>query len=59
MVADPNALGLNEAIDVSQLERSLKGGRELRGSEVRVSKDGTVRFAPQGSYQLRDIYYKN
>ena len=35
------------------LERKLEGGKEIKG--VRFSEDGSVRFAPRGSYALGEM----
>ena len=49
---DSNAIGLSEPLNVNDLERMLKGGKEIKG--VRFSKDKTLRFAPIGSYTVGD-----
>ena len=51
-IFDPTAQGLNEELTVEHLEKRLNGGKELKGIEVRMSEDNTVRFAPKGSYTL-------
>ena len=50
VLQDLEAKGLSESLDVSELEKSLKGGREISG--IRFSDDGRVRFAPKELYFL-------
>ena len=47
---DLEAKGLSAPLDVRELEKSLKGGREFNG--IRFSEDGRVRFAPKELYVL-------
>lgn len=49
VVQDPEALGGSQPFNINQLEKSLKRGKERNG--IRFSEDGTVRFAPEGSYK--------
>lgn len=49
---DRNAIGRSELLEVPVLENMLKGGTEIKGTNVRVSKDGELRFAPAGSYSF-------
>ena len=51
-IKDEKAAGRSEPLDVKDLEKMLKGGKEIRG--IRFSKDGKVRFAPDGSYKFGD-----
>lgn len=52
VVQDSGVVGLTENLDEKKLEEELKGGREIKGADVRVSSNGRVRFAPKGSYRL-------
>ena len=47
---DIDATGRSQPLNVSDLEKALKGGKEING--IRFSKDGKIRFAPKGSYNL-------
>ena len=47
---DLEAKGLSEPLNLNELEKSLKGGREFNG--IRFSEDGRVRFAPKELYVL-------
>lgn len=47
---DLEAVGRSQPLDVKDLEKALKGGKEISG--VRFSRDKRVRFAPKGSYTL-------
>ena len=47
---DLEAEGLSEPLNLNELEKSLKGGREFNG--IRFSEDGRVRFAPKELYVL-------
>lgn len=49
---DRNARGRSLPLDVAILEKMLKGGTEIKGSGVRISSDGELRFAPKESYSL-------
>lgn len=50
IIQDLKAEGRDMQLDLNQLERKLKGGKDFQG--VRFSKDGRIRFAPKGSYTL-------
>ena len=50
---DPKAIGRSKPFNLRSLERKLKGGKEVK--DIRFSEDGTVRFAPKGSYTLGEI----
>jgi len=50
VVQDREAIGRSQPLDIKDLERKLKGGKEIQG--VRFSKDGRIRFAPKESYVL-------
>ncbi len=50
VVHDLEAKGLSENLDIAQLEKMLKGSKEVKG--VRFSQDNRIRFAPKGSYSL-------
>jgi len=52
VVSDPKAKGLSEKLSSVQLEKRLKGARELSYGGVRISKNNSVRFAPVGSYSF-------
>ncbi|PIN91038.1 hypothetical protein COU57_02420 [Candidatus Pacearchaeota archaeon CG10_big_fil_rev_8_21_14_0_10_32_14] len=54
VISDPRVLGLSKLLNVNQLEKSLEGGRELSWGGIRFSTDGSVRYAPKGSYVLGD-----
>jgi hypothetical protein len=49
---DAQAKGLNERLDIEDLERELHEGEEIQG--VTFSKDGKTVFAPRESYELGD-----
>jgi hypothetical protein len=49
---DLEAIGRSQPLDIAELERMLKGGKELSWGGIRFSEDGKVRFAPKGSYVL-------
>lgn len=49
-INDAEAKGRSEPMTINQLEKMLKGGREVNG--IRFSTDNSVRFAPKGSYTL-------
>ena len=51
---DPEAKGINEQLDIKNLEKKLRNGKEIKGIEVRFSEDNCIRFAPKGSYKLGD-----
>ncbi|HLC31562.1 MAG TPA: hypothetical protein VJK51_02760 [Candidatus Nanoarchaeia archaeon] len=52
VIQDINADGRSKSFAIEDLEKRLKGGTELKETNVRFSEDGTVRFAPLGSFQL-------
>ena len=52
IIQDKNADGRNKPLNISDLEKILKDGRELSHGGIRFSQDGKVRFAPKGSYVL-------
>ena len=47
---DLEALGRNQPLSVSDLEKALQGGKDFSG--IRFSQDGRTSFAPKGSYKL-------
>jgi len=47
---DLEAIGRSQPLDINELERMLKGGKEING--IRFSGDGRVRFAPKETYRL-------
>ena len=49
---DLEAKGLSDTTSIKQLEAMLKGGKELSWGGIRISQDGRVGFAPEGSYKL-------
>jgi len=51
-VSDPQAKGRNGRLEVRDLEKALRGGKELEWGGIRLSADGRVSFAPKDSYQL-------
>ena len=54
VLQDLNATGRSQPLDVENLEKMLSGGRELSWGGIRFSEDKRVRFAPKGSYTLRN-----
>lgn len=52
VVQDLKAIGRSEKLDSNELEKALKGGKELSWGGIRFSRDGKVRFAPKGSYVI-------
>jgi len=48
-IADENAEGLSRQVTVNILEEKLKGGKDIKGTNVRISKDGKIRFVPKDS----------
>lgn len=52
-IKDEETIGRSEPLDVKNLEKMLKGGKEIKG--IRFSKDGKVGFAFNGSYKLGQI----
>ena len=51
VVQDLKAIGKSQPLNQNELEKMLEGGKNLGG--VRFSKDGKIRFASKGSYQLK------
>jgi len=49
VIQDFLAEGIRDEINADNLERLLRGGKEIRG--IRFSPDNRIRFAPKGSYQ--------
>ena len=49
---DLEAKGLTDTTSIKQLEAMLEGGKELSWGGIRISQDGRVGFAPEGSYEL-------
>lgn len=52
VLQDLEAIGRSQPLDITKLEKRLKGGKELSWGGIRISKDGMVRFAPKESYVL-------
>lgn len=52
VLQDLEAIGRSQPLDIADLEKRLKGGKELSWGGIRISKDGMVRFAPKESYVL-------
>lgn len=50
VLQDTEAIGRSQELDSNELEKMLKGGREIKG--IRFSEDKKLRFAPKGSYTL-------
>lgn len=50
VVQDSEAIGRSQPLNQTDLEKMLKGGKEVKG--IRFSKDERVRFAPRGLYKL-------
>lgn len=50
VVQDLEAIGSSQQLNQSDLEKTLKDGKDVNG--IRFSRDKSVRFAPKGSYQL-------
>ncbi len=50
---DREAIGRSQALDEKVLDQAIKGGLDRNG--VLFSQDGTVRFAPKGSYTLGEM----
>ncbi len=50
VVYDSKAIGITEELGQGELERRLNNREDVQG--VKFSTDGTVRFAPKGSYNL-------
>jgi len=53
VVPDLNAVGTSQPLNQDELEKMLKGGKELSWGGIRFSKDGRVRFAPKESYKFK------
>ncbi|MEK6829175.1 MAG: hypothetical protein AABY15_03530 [Nanoarchaeota archaeon] len=52
VLQDSKAIGRSQPLSQNDLEKMLKGSKEVNG--VRFSKDKNVRFAEKGSYQLEN-----
>ncbi len=50
VVSDPEAIGVSQPLDQEDLERKLS--ESPAGSPILYSSDGTIRFAPKGSYSI-------
>lgn len=50
IVQDLKAEGLSRKLEIGELEKMLKGGKDIHN--IRFSKNGIVRFAPKGTYKL-------
>ena len=50
VLQDTNATGRSQQLDEKDLEKMLKGGKDIFG--ISFSKDGKLRFAPKGNYVL-------
>ena len=50
---DRKAIGRSQELDEEVLDQAIKGGLDING--VRFSQDGTVRFAPKGSYTFGEM----
>lgn len=48
VLQDKEAIGISQPLNINDLEKMLKGGKEIGG--IRFSQDGRARFAPKGSY---------
>ncbi|HLC53853.1 MAG TPA: hypothetical protein VJK03_04895 [Candidatus Nanoarchaeia archaeon] len=55
VMQDNKALGTSKPLPIKTLERMLRTGKELNWGGVRVSADGSVRFAPKGSYRFEEL----
>ncbi len=47
---DEKGVGTTEELDIGELERALKGGKELKNG-VKFSEDGRITFAPRNTYK--------
>jgi hypothetical protein len=52
VIKDLSKIGENQFLEIDELEKKLKEGEEI--NKIRFSNDGTVRFAPKGSYRNGD-----
>lgn len=52
VIQDTQAQGLSKVRTVKSLEKRLKNAKELSWGGLRFSKNGSVRFAPKGSYTI-------
>lgn len=53
VVPDPDVIGFSERLNQNELEKRLsQEGGILLSKDVRSTQDGSVRFAPKGSYRL-------
>jgi hypothetical protein len=50
VIQDLKATGISQPLDINELEKMLKDGKEING--IRFSKDKTVRFVPKETYKL-------
>lgn len=50
VVYDENGVGTSEELDIGDLEKALKGGRELKNG-IKFSEDGKIGFAPRNTYK--------
>jgi len=51
VILDKDAIGRSQSLNINDLEEALKGGKEIDG--IRFSEEGSIRFAPKGSYKLK------
>ncbi|MBS3093979.1 hypothetical protein J4456_05370, partial [Candidatus Pacearchaeota archaeon] len=49
VIEDQKIKGLSEKLTISNLEKKLSGGTKIKGTNVRISKEGKIRFAPNDS----------
>lgn len=52
VVPDLKALGRSQPLNENELEKMLKGGKDINGIRFSKDKNKIVRFAPKGSYRL-------
>jgi len=57
VVQDPEAIGLSEQLDREDLEKRLQDANEVNG--IRISQDGTLRYAPKETYNLGEHTQKS
>lgn len=50
VLQDPEAIGRSQPLDQNDLEKMLKGGKDIKG--ITFSKDKKLRFAPKESYKI-------
>ena len=53
VIDDEYARGRSETITIKGLEERLRGGKDIKGTNVRISNDKKVRFAPKESDNYR------